>query len=74
MKNVLDRICRENQNAFCSVIFSPENRAVYEIMWKNIVKPVLRQMTWRVRIACWISDVTNTRMECEILTVFPLQQ
>jgi len=23
----------------CSIIFSPENRAVYEITWKNIVEP-----------------------------------
>ena len=41
----------------CSVIlFSPENRAVYEIMWKNMVGPDRPQMTiWRMRIACWIA-------------------
>jgi hypothetical protein len=41
IRAVLDRISRENQKAFCSLIFSPENRAVYEIMWKNVVRPVL---------------------------------
>jgi hypothetical protein len=35
-----------------SVIFFLENRADYEIMWKNIVKPDRPQMTiWRRRIA-----------------------
>jgi len=34
----------------CSVFFSPENRAVYEIMWKNSVQPYKSQMTvWRMR-------------------------
>jgi len=28
---------RENQNTFlCSITFPPENRAIYEIMWKKI--------------------------------------
>jgi len=34
-----------------SVNLFSENRTVYEIMWKNIVKPDRRQMTiWRMRI------------------------
>jgi len=28
-----------------TVFFSPENRAVYEVMWKNIVEPDGPQMT-----------------------------
>jgi len=32
MRNVSDKICRENQNTH----FVFENRAVYEIMWKKI--------------------------------------
>jgi len=42
MRNVLDKICRKNQNThflFSKVFFSSENRAVYEIMWVNMVKP-----------------------------------
>jgi len=41
----------------CSITFfflSFESDAVYEIMWKNIVGTVRPQMTWRMRIACWI--------------------
>ena len=38
-----------------------ENRAVYEMMWKNIVERGMQQMTiWRMRIACWIPTVTHT--------------
>ena len=41
--------------------FLSENRAVYEIMSKNVVEPERPQMTiWR-RVACWISKVTGAR-------------
>jgi len=41
MKNVSDKSCRENQNThfIFNNFFFPENRVVYEIMWKNIVQP-----------------------------------
>jgi len=35
--------------------FSPQNRAVYEKMCKNMVQSERTQMTkWRMRIACWV--------------------
>jgi len=35
---------------------TPENLAVDEIMWKNIVEPGRPQMIiWCMRIACWIT-------------------
>jgi hypothetical protein len=72
MRNVSDKNCRENQNTYFVFIFL--NRAVYEIMWKNIVEPDSRQMTvWRMRIACWIPMATNTHSEYVILIAFPLQ-
>ena len=44
----------------CSATFS-ENRAVYEIMWKNMVDPDRPETTiWRMRIACWITKTTDT--------------
>ena len=45
----------------CSItFFSPENRAVYEIMWTNMAEPDIPQMTiWRMRIACWITKSTD---------------
>jgi len=46
----------------CSVTFFLfENRAFYEIKWKNTVESGRPQMTiWRTRIECWIPKATNT--------------
>ena len=45
---------------FDKFLFS-ENRAVYEINWKNIVQSDRTQMTIRrMRIACCIPKTTNT--------------
>ena len=39
-RNVLEKICRENQNTyFIFNNFYSANRAVCEIMWKNVVEP-----------------------------------
>jgi hypothetical protein len=52
-----------------------ENRVVYETVWKNAAEPCRSQMTtWRIRIACWIPEATNTHQDYVILIVFPLQQ
>ena len=52
-----------------------ENRAVYKIMWKNIVERSRPQKTiWRMRIACWITEVINTGLEYMILIALPLHQ
>ena len=52
-----------------------ENRAVYEIMWKNIVQPGRPQITiWRMRSACWIPKATtHTHTICNTYC-FPMQQ
>ena len=46
----------------------PENLAVCEIMWKNIVEPGSPQMTWCMRITCWIPMATSTQLEYVIRT------
>ena len=54
MRNVSDKSCREYQNTHFvfSNIFFFKNRAVFEIMWKNIAAWSRPQMTlWRMRIA-----------------------
>ena len=52
-----------------------ENRAVYGIIWKNIVEPDRPQMTmWSMRIACWIPKATSTHSECVKLIAYPLRQ
>ena len=56
-------------------LFLFENLAIYEVMWKNIVElDRARMKIWRMRIAYWITNATNTHSECVALTVFPLQQ
>ena len=46
LRNVLDKICRENQNThFIFNNFFSENLAVYEITWKNTVRPDAPGMT-----------------------------
>jgi hypothetical protein len=54
IRSISGKICRENQNAHFlgSKTFFPENRAVYETMWKNIVEQSRPQMgIWRMLIA-----------------------
>jgi len=53
-----------------------ENRAVYEITWKNIVERGRSQMRmWRMCKASWIlKGYKYTHSGCVILIAFPLQQ
>jgi 6-phosphogluconolactonase/glucosamine-6-phosphate isomerase/deaminase len=72
MRNVSDKICRENQNTYFlfNNFFIFENHSVYETMWKNILEPGRSQMTIRrMRITCWI----QTPSEYVILTVLLMQ-
>jgi len=44
-------------------------------MWENIVERGRTQMAiWRMRVACWIPNATNTHSELVIIIVFLLQQ
>jgi len=42
-------------------------------MWKNIVERGRAQMTWRMRIVCWVPKATDTHSQHVILIAFPLQ-
>jgi len=54
--------------------FFSENRAVYEIMWKDILEPGRPQVKiWRMCIACRIPTTTNTHLEYVTLIAFTLQ-
>ena len=71
MRNVSDKSGKENPNTH----FLVENCAFYEIKWENNVQPDTLQMTiWRMGIACWISEATDTHSDYVILIDFPLQQ
>jgi len=55
MRNFSDRRCRENQNDIYVQNIFFLIRAIYEMMWKNIVVPDRLQITiQRMRITCWI--------------------
>jgi hypothetical protein len=67
MRNISDKICRRNQNTFF-------NRAVYHIMRRDVVERGRPQMTiWRMVIACWIPNATDTHSEYVTLIALPLQ-
>jgi hypothetical protein len=72
------KICTGNQNAHfvqSNFFFFFENRAVYEIMWKNIVQRGRPQTTiWRMRIACWVTKATDTHSEYVIIIAFANQK
>jgi len=52
-----------------------ESRAIYEIMWENMVEPDRPQMTiWHVRFVCWISRATDAHSEYVTVIAFPRQQ
>jgi hypothetical protein len=76
MRNLSNKSCREHHNThFIFKTFFFENRAVYEIMWKNIAETGRPQVTiWHMLIACWIPKVTNTQSENVILIDSLLQQ
>jgi hypothetical protein len=66
---------RKSKHTFCVQELFSENRAVYEIMWKTTVESDRRQTRmWRVRIARWVPNATNTNPEYVIHVAFPLQQ
>jgi hypothetical protein len=66
--------CTENKNTISYSIFFSENRAVYEIVWKNTVKPDRTQITiQRMRFACWMTKATDTLTKCNTY-YFPLQK
>jgi hypothetical protein len=71
--NVIDNSWRENQNTH--FIFNTplpnENRAAYDLTWKNMVEPVTPPMTiWRIHIACWIAELQKHSTICNTYCFF----
>jgi hypothetical protein len=53
MRNISDKSCIQNQNPH--IIFKkylPENRVLYEIMWKNTALTTFDNIIPRMRLAC----------------------
>jgi hypothetical protein len=65
---------RQSKHTFYFQRLFSNNRAVYEIMWKNTVQPDRPQMAiWRIHIAGCITKATNTHSEYVKLIAFPGQ-
>jgi len=64
MRNISDKFVEQIKTHFIYSMIFTENRAVYEIIWKNMVEPERSQMTiWRMRFACWITKATYAHLE-----------
>jgi len=75
MRNVSDKFVEKIQTYIYIQYPFSENRAVYEIMWKNIAEADRPQVTiWQMCFASYITKATNTGSECVILIVFRWQQ
>jgi len=63
------QLCRINRNTlYIFNNFFSENRAVFKVIWKNVVEPDRSQMTiWRMDIACWIPKATNSTQNMQQL-------
>ena len=74
MRYISEKLERKSKLAFYEQKLLSENRAVYEIIWKNIVQPDRPFVTvWRIRIV-WIPNATYTHSEDVIINYFLLQQ
>ena len=78
MKNVSDKICRENQNTYfvlSNFFFRKSCR-----LWDNVKTFGRARQTTddniirRMRIACWINKATDRHSEYVIFIAFPRQQ
>ena len=75
-----EKFCRQNLWRKSKHTFYPQKlcskiRAVYVILWKDMVQPGMPQMAIRrVHISYWITNITGTSSECVTLIAFPRQQ
>jgi hypothetical protein len=75
IRNFSGKLYRKSKHVFCVQKIFFNNRAFYEIIWKNMVeldRPLVTM--WRMRNACLIPNATNTHQEHVTLTAFLLQQ
>jgi hypothetical protein len=75
MRNISDKFVEKIKTHLYIRYFFPQNLALYEIMWKNVVKPDRPQMTiWRMRSACYLTTVRYTYLKFVIVPAFPQQK
>jgi hypothetical protein len=61
MINISEKVVEKIKTHILYSITFIENYAIYEVMWKNIVKSGRPQMTiWCMYIAYWVTKTANT--------------
>jgi len=69
------KVLKKSKHIFYVLYRLYENRAIYEIKWKNIVETDRLQTTiWRIRIVSWTPKATKIHSEYVILIAFVRQQ
>jgi len=76
MRNVSDKIRRENQNTFCVQYLFQRTLNFCDNVWKYVTagQATDEGIIRRMRFACFVNKVTNTHSVYVILNAFPLQQ
>ena len=76
MRNLSDKLCIENQNThyiFCNFFRKScrlwMNVKKYDTTWQATHDNIIRRM----RLACWVTNVTNTHSEYVTIIIFPRQ-
>jgi len=59
-----EKVVEKTKSQISSLLTFLDNSAVYDIMWKNVVpRGTLQMKIWRMRIACWVTEATNTHTQ-----------
>jgi len=75
MRNVLEKIVEKTKTQFYFLLLSFENRAVYQIMWKNMAETDRPQIRiYYGACALQLTKVTDSHSEYVIVTAFPRQK
>ena len=73
MRNLPKQIVEKIKTYFVFNNFFPENRAVYEVMWKNMVQPDRSQMTVQYGVmlfVCWVTGAIDTQSKSLVLSTY----
>jgi hypothetical protein len=73
-RNVTDKVIEENTILWL-ITFFPENRVLYQIMWKKYgsAREATDDIIWCMSVACRLTEATDTHLEYVKLIAFPQQ-
>ena len=71
MRNVSDQSCRDIKTQILRSFFFSRKSYLCEITWKSVESGGPQMTTWRMRIARWITNATDTHSEYVVFMAFP---